>query len=197
MGKEGFPGLMGISFVNPKVGWVVGKNGNILHTKDGGMHWQRQQSGDTLNTLRQVHFINSQIGWISGYQVTDYWTGIILHTEDGGLHWTMQHKERDAMFDDLHFIDKKSGWVSGQTEYGEVGLLVQTEDGGKTWREKEFEAIGYNHMAFADKKKGVIYSIQNGAMNITTDGGKTWNKMRVPLKKYPWHFSEIFENDMP
>ncbi len=199
MGKAGFPGLSGLSFINRTIGWVVGK-GTILHTEDGGRHWKHQKNENVDLYLNKVHFIDAKAGWIAGAQVKDGWTGIILHTEDGGKHWKIQHKLRDVGFeDDLQFIDNKSGWISGQTEYGEVGVLLRTEDGGKTWSKKEFENIGNNHMAFLDKDRGVICSagvLKTGLMVITVDGGKTWNKRRVPLKKYPWYFSDIFETQV-
>lgn len=199
LGKEGYPGLSGVTFINSRTGWVVGKKGTILHTNDGGKHWVHQKRADGELSLHLVQFVDSKTGWITGARVNDGWTGIILHTEDGGKHWNVQHKQRDVGFDDLHFSGKKLGWISGESEYGKVGILLRTEDGGRTWSEKAFENIGYNRMAFFDKNRGVVYStgvLKTGLMFITADCGRTWSKRRVPLKKYPWHFSEIFEKGM-
>ncbi len=192
MGKKGFPGLTDISFINSKTGWVVGKGGTILHTKDGGIHWEHQKSGDVKYSLSRVHFIDSKLGYATGAQVTNFWTGIILHTDDGGKQWQVRHRLEGVWLRDLYFKDKKSGWVLGSTEYEEVGVLLHTEDGGKTWSEKEFINTVYGRFAFLDKELGIVYS-ENGSFFFTTDDGKTWNKRRVPLKKYPWHVSEIFE----
>ncbi len=191
MEKKHYLGLSAVTFINPSIGWVAGKKGTILHTEDGGKHWEHQKSADVKDSLRGIHFINSKTGWIVGTQFGDYWTGIVLYTEDGGIHWKVQHKLRDVSFDGLYFRSKKSGWIVGGTE-GEAGVLLHTEDGGKTWSEKRFETIGYSRLSFLDKERGVIYS-ENGFILTTNDGGKTWTKRRVPLKKNPWHFSEIFE----
>ncbi|MBW9276179.1 MAG: hypothetical protein K1563_21090, partial [Candidatus Thiodiazotropha sp. (ex. Lucinisca nassula)] len=32
-------------FISPQEGWVVGLSGTILHTRDGGGSWQRQETG--------------------------------------------------------------------------------------------------------------------------------------------------------
>ncbi len=192
MDKEYYLGLHKVSFINRDTGWAVGEKGVILHTEDGGKHWQHQKSGDVKFSLYATNFIDAKVGWIVGMRVSDGWTGIILYTEDSGKHWKVQHRLRDVGFHDLHLMGKKSGLVIGETESSEVGVLLHTEDGGKTWSEKRFETIGYSHLAFLDKERGVIYS-SNGSFLITTDGGKTWNKRRPPLKRYPWHFSEIFE----
>lgn len=194
MSGKSYTDLVGVFFINPNTGWVVGDSGYILHTEDAGKHWERQESGSIKNSLTRVYFINSEEGWATGYQFANQWTGIILHTKDGGKHWKVQHSLRDAGLVDLNFTGSKAVWVSGHSESGEISVLLNTENGGLTWSEKRFERIGYNHMAFYQQKNGVIYSSETGLMVVTTDGGKTWKKRRLPLKKYPWHFSQLFQN---
>jgi photosystem II stability/assembly factor-like uncharacterized protein len=60
--------------------WIVGLNGTILHTGDGGTVWETQPSG-TLFGLNQVWFDGAMTGWTVGYGST------ILFTSDGGLSW--------------------------------------------------------------------------------------------------------------
>lgn len=40
--------LMSVNFVNNTTGWIVGYNGVILKTTNGGLNWNNQVSG-TLN----------------------------------------------------------------------------------------------------------------------------------------------------
>ncbi len=49
--------LYGLSFLTPSLGWAVGAGGNILHTKDGGLHWTDQISG-TNAALYAIHFVD-------------------------------------------------------------------------------------------------------------------------------------------
>lgn len=181
-------------FLSPSVGWVVGSQGIILHTEDGGEHWEQQKSG-TKFRLRKIRFIDDRIGWAIGEKSSEgHATGIILHTVDGGEHWQAQWKKKTDWMGlrDLSFVDEKIGWVMGNiAEYSGDALLISTSDGGKTWKETEFKEISYKGMFFIDKYQGAILT-KRGYVFVTRDGGKTWEKQRMPLRKYPWHISEVF-----
>ncbi len=69
--------LNGVYFVNKDTGWIIGNNGTILNTIDGGENWYQQNSG-TTNDLKAVHFINDSVGWVVGKET-------MLNTEDGGI----------------------------------------------------------------------------------------------------------------
>lgn len=60
---------------------VVGANGTILKTVDGGAHWIQKMSG-TSNDLNKMHFINSNIGYATGSN------GTLLKTTDAGENWS-------------------------------------------------------------------------------------------------------------
>ena len=67
-----------LHFANQRQGWIVGLNGLILHTMDGGQTWIQQESG-VKKDLKSVCFTNNRYGWAVGYD------GIIISTDDGGL----------------------------------------------------------------------------------------------------------------
>jgi photosystem II stability/assembly factor-like uncharacterized protein len=187
--------LEDVFFINPDTGWAVGSNGLILHTKDGGRHWERQKSG-TKSNLWKIQFIDDKRGWVIGNKVSEgRGTSIILHTDDGGEHWHVQWKKKtDWMWlHELRFIDENNGWVTGNiTEDSGDCIFLQTTDGGKTWAEKEFKEIYFDQMFFLDKNIGTILTEKNHIL-ITRDGGKTWERQLKPLRRYPWHISEIFK----
>ncbi len=186
-----YPGLEGVFFINRNTGWAVGYKGTILHTTDGGATWILQKSRNSKIYLTTVLFVDPNVGWIIGSTGEDEEAGYILHTTDGGNHWQTQYKyKKDSGLDGIFFMDDKSGWITGATEYG-YGWLLHTTDAGKTWSEKNFPGIGVNYPVFLDKNKGLI-SAEKGWLVITTDGGETWTKVRKPLSKQPWHFSEVF-----
>ncbi len=66
-----------IYFSDPIHGWIVMDNGCLLITTDGGYNWYDQQS--SCADLEDVHFINSETGWIVGGL-----PGNILRTDTGG-----------------------------------------------------------------------------------------------------------------
>ena len=188
-------GLFDVFFIDQNEGWVVGSKDLILHTKDGGRHWANQNSG-TKSDLWKVQFIDAKRGWAIGNKVVEgSGTSIILHTEDGGEHWYVQWKKKtDWMWlHQLQFIDENNGWVTGDiNEYSGDRILLQTTNGGKTWTKREFRDIYFIQIFFIDKERGVILT-EKDQMLITKDGGKTWDKQRIPIRRYPWHVSEVFK----
>ena len=61
--------LNAVDFVDPYIGWVAGDDGTVLHTTDGGLSWQPQDSG-TTEYLKDVFFLDLDRGWMVGV-VTD------------------------------------------------------------------------------------------------------------------------------
>ncbi len=184
-------GLYNVSFLNAQIGWVVGKKGTILHTEDGGEHWEHQKSGDPELQLMAVQFIDLKTGWITGIRSTEVWSGVVLHTTDGGRHWKSQYSKKGFGLENAFFTDKKNGWVTGETEWGGVSSLFRTSDGGKTWKEAGLGRIGTIHPAFRGNHGALI--TDKGWLAITTDGGTSWKKARKLSSKYPWYFLELFE----
>ena len=75
--------LRGASFVDANTGTVVGENGTIVRTTDGGNSWTIQASG-TTQTLWAVSFTDPNHGTAVGE------AGTIVGTTDGGDHWVTQ-----------------------------------------------------------------------------------------------------------
>jgi photosystem II stability/assembly factor-like uncharacterized protein len=86
-------------FLNETMGWVVGTNGLILYTSDGGKTWIHQESGTKMH-LNSVSFIDENTGWaVGGWDEGDsyedetgkvregWFEGIILRTVNGGQTW--------------------------------------------------------------------------------------------------------------
>ena len=72
--------LSTVHFVSKTEGWVVGQEGVILHTADGGKKWEKQKSG-VEDALNSIIFLDNKVGWACG----DF--GTIVHTVDGGKTW--------------------------------------------------------------------------------------------------------------
>jgi len=181
-----------IFFIDEKNGWVVGSNGIILNTRNGGISWTEQISR-TKKELSEIKFSDSNTGWILGEE------DLILHTENGGINW-QNNKElpepsfmnkvlryiipsnlQSSDFINVHFIDKDNGWaISGVM--GETIKILKTSDGGKTWESQENslpeEIIKKLETVFFAKfiDKDNIWAIGiDGILFHTPDGGKKWN----------------------
>src|SRR5437763_7560815 len=80
--------LHGVHFHDTKEGWVVGDDGVIRHTIDGGKTWEPQAS-TTRASLRGVHFLDESVGWVVGREERPFGgsVGVVLFTRDGGIRW--------------------------------------------------------------------------------------------------------------
>src|SRR5207247_1053380 len=167
--------------------FVVGYNGKILETTDGGRSWTARPSGTEL-ALYAVRFADDQHAFISGQD------GLILHTADGGKSW--QQQESNAFFQDkdgskqplylfaLHALDADHAWA-----VGDRSILTSTSDGGKTWRARkvamEADISGGESLAAADP---ILYDVkfvdatngwivgEFGKIMHTADGGESWHE---------------------
>lgn len=110
-----------IHFADVLNGWVVGLNGRIFGTTNGGAGWTLRNSGTEV-TLNDVFFIDASIGWAVGYD------GLILKSIDGGVNWQSQTSGTSNMLRSVHFTDPSKGWAVGNS-----GVILHTIDGGATW----------------------------------------------------------------
>lgn len=74
------PSLYGVHFVSPQKGWVVGQEGTIAQTHDGGRQWEFQMSGEK-EALYDIGVIG-ETGWIIGDK------GAVLISTNGGAQWS-------------------------------------------------------------------------------------------------------------
>ncbi len=88
-------GLTDIAFADARNAWTVGYEGDLdtphpllLHTADGGTHWERQTLPDQERggRLEEVAFAGPRDGMVIG-QTTNNETPLVYGTTDGGRHW--------------------------------------------------------------------------------------------------------------
>jgi len=94
-------------------GWVVGDNGTILKTTNGGDTWVAQTSGTTANLLA-VHFVNANRGWVVGDG------GVILTTSNGGATWTPEASGVTTNLRRVFFVNETTGFAVGDN-----GLILK------------------------------------------------------------------------
>ena len=171
--------LNSVFFITADSGWVVGDNGIIYATTDGGQSWIQQYSG-TSRKLAKVQFLDNMNGWITGgWQ--DGTSFLVLKTTDGGNTW--QNKSfGSTCFSclDIYFTDEMNGWICGD----DIELnphIHHTSDGGMTWESQTVpEGAGSpSSIGFANANEGwittsSIYLTPMGAILHTTDGGENW-----------------------
>lgn len=97
--------LNSVFFANQKYGWIVGAEGRIFQTVNGGKFWREQKSGVTAD-LNDVFFLDTAEGWAIGNN------GSILHTTTGGNIWILKESKVRHKLEKIFFIGK-SGWAVG------------------------------------------------------------------------------------
>jgi photosystem II stability/assembly factor-like uncharacterized protein len=73
------PSLYGVYFSSPQQGWVVGQEGTIAQTHDGGRQWEFQPSG-VQEALYDIG-VMGETGWIVGDK------GTVLVSTTSGAQW--------------------------------------------------------------------------------------------------------------
>ena len=118
--------LTGVSFPDALHGWVVGHEGVILHTGDGGQTWQRQDDGHGVdNVYLDVLFRDPLHGFVVGAY------GKFLSTVDGGKTWQTSHPSAE----EVHYNRISAGPDGTLYLAGESGTALVSSDGGKSWTE--------------------------------------------------------------
>jgi photosystem II stability/assembly factor-like uncharacterized protein len=110
---------------NRGIGWIVGDDGLILKTTNGGENWGEQNSHTTCN-LKGVSAVDADTAWVAGD------CGEVLVTRDGGANWI---HSASAQYESASLGLKAISAIDGQraTAVGDEGRVITTLDGGASW----------------------------------------------------------------
>jgi photosystem II stability/assembly factor-like uncharacterized protein len=177
--------LNDVHFVDLNHGWLVGAEGNISQTGNGGETWTNQNSGVSEN-LHGVHFVDSSRGWTIGAN------GTIVTTNNGGVSWTTQTSGTEYDLEAVFFFDENYGWAggglatarlsNGQLTYTYQNVILRTMNGGASWtQQNDLGRKGIiNDMHFINSQEGWAVGGQRTLLH-TDDGGETWSSQTVPV----------------
>lgn len=189
-----------VFFTTADEGWVVGgatteTGAVILHTTDGGDHWEIQlgdpQSSE--NGYKELRFLDRTQGWVvqrrSGGNPDR-----LLHTRDG-KNWIMIGPMPGPHMDYM-FTSERTGVV-----IREGSELDITTDGGKSWK-PAFECAAkvqvnglwqnvgcrWGRLQFLTPSIGFAVGFNNTNLFLakTMDGGTTWNLQAVVERNENW-----------
>ena len=171
--KRGFTlsTLWDVDFIDEHTGWVVGSDGVIAKSTDGGESWDLQESG-TADRFNSVFALNERRVWAVGLK------GVIAQTKDGGESW--ESKYYTVGISTAHravtFIDSIKGWIAGDymAEDGIKGFILYTDDGGESWVELSHHEVAIGDVTFVNEDEGWALGA-GGIIYHTVDGGKSWD----------------------
>ena len=131
--------------------------------------WSRVESPVT-DPLHNGYFLDAEHGWIISYG-----TGLVLRTENGGDTWMIASRLDSIFYECVQFVSKEKGWICG-----EKGSLLQTEDGGVTWRNIKLfpETYAFYGLYLSEQGRGFLAGIdissRKAVLYESSDGGETW-----------------------
>jgi photosystem II stability/assembly factor-like uncharacterized protein len=160
--------LMSVDFASASTGWVVGDDGCVKRTTDGGATWVAQPTTATV-ALRSVDFMNSSTGWAVGDE------GTVLRTNSGGGSWTAQSVPSSATLRSVACLDAGTG-----SAVGDEGTVLRTTDGGSTWATQSVPTSAtLRAVDFVGVSTGWAVG-DGGTVLRTTNGGATWTQQSTP-----------------
>jgi len=175
-----------VYFVNDSLGFMIGSKGTIFRSNDGGLIWNKIESGTKL-MLHSISFIDDKRGFIAGNDM------VCLKTTDGGLTW--QDNTLD-IFKGIAFLEvifhDNIGILNGSN--GELfNRIYHSSDYGETWKEIHLEGQNNNtimpdDVAFFDKKNAIMINyfeqlyLKPKKMFRTSDSGLTWEEIEYPTE---------------
>lgn len=183
-------GVRAISFLDDQIGLVVGANGKIYKTSDGGITWDRMEKGFHAGWL-DIHFMKEDRGIVCGVnQDSGNDGGAVALTTNGGELWEFKTVPLLSALS-LSFPDDVNGFICGEANYyqGTNPLVMKTTDGGKSW------ASAYNwpgidsscrigwEVFFVNKDEGWVAA--NFFLLYTSNAGKSWSNRYSSLPVIP------------
>ncbi len=160
--------LFDACFVTEEKGWIVGENGTILSTSNGGESWEWEHEDESMY-FKDVFFIDESEGWVIGWHD-------VLHTENGGETWEEQDLPGMLDVEALHFINPDTGWIVGTYD-----MIYKTTNGGSTWEIQQNGGFGSSWLKdvhFTDALHGVAVGHYMSSLEccilVTEDGGENW-----------------------
>lgn len=152
--------LQDVHFIDDQIGWVVGGNGLVQKTTNGGMNWAQEDIG-TSDGLTGVYFFNEATGWAVG-------DGDIWKYNDGS-DWSPVVNPSSQELRDVYFATSQIGWAVGFD-----GTILKSFNGGSEWSVRTSntnEAL--SSLFFIDDQTGWVVGSE-GIVLKSTNGGDTW-----------------------
>jgi photosystem II stability/assembly factor-like uncharacterized protein len=158
-------GLRGIGNVDGKIAWASGTDGTVVHTNDGGMHWERC----TVPPGAEKLDFRGVWGWDSERAVVmSIGTGEksrLYRTADGCKSWAQLSANPDAtgFWDGMLFVGQRIGYILGDPVDGKF-VILRSEDGGAHWSRDERTGLA------ADPTGEGAFAASNTSLVVTPSG---------------------------
>lgn len=199
--------LLALSFPDPSEGWVVGHDGVVLHTADGGLTWIKQFDGreaakklaadyqariDAGDKSLQPYLDQLALNYKAGpsLPLLDVWFkdpqhgmavgsfGMAITTNDGGKTWQpMLERVDNPQFLHLNSIGEVAGDVYIA---GEQGAIFRLDPRSGKFRLIQTDYAGSFFGMTGNQDVVITYGLR-GTIYRSTDHGTSWGRVESPL----------------
>ncbi|MBK9332098.1 MAG: T9SS type A sorting domain-containing protein [Ignavibacteria bacterium] len=173
--------LLSVDFVDNYTGWVVGVNGLILKTTNGGENWFQQVSG-TTRSLRECSFVSSDIGYAFDS------LSMIIKTTNSGVNWFQQFSGTSNKLTSSSIVNDSVGYLCGLNR-----TLLKTTNGGNNWVNMNFpDSLNLHSIYFINNTTGWLSAEKPNVAFLdtalflfkTTNGGINWELQFKTFRQY-------------
>jgi len=131
-----------VKLSSPTQGWLAGDGGLLLRSDDQGHTWQTPPGELPPGTREHFDFLTVETRgsscWVAGAPGTR-----VLRSTDGGRTWDAHATGQTLPIRRLTFVDDHRGWAAG-----DLGTVIATRDGGRTWRKQRAGGGRAAYLAF-------------------------------------------------
>jgi photosystem II stability/assembly factor-like uncharacterized protein len=168
-----------VFFVDPQKGWVVGSDGVMMSTNDGGRTWVRSAKF-TTDGFVQIYFTSEATGWLlcerdtfaRGSKAASY----LRKTIDGGRTWESVEFDDGGRYRITRLAFSKDGTGIA---FGEAGVFYKLQEDGTSWKKfpssVHFLLLGG---AFSDGVDGALVGAA-GTIVYTENSGMAWGRASI------------------
>ncbi|RTE64527.1 hypothetical protein EH243_17055 [Amphritea opalescens] len=170
--------LTAVDFATAQLGWVVGHDGVILATQDGGVSWQKQLDGYQANQaiedeLKRLLALSDNERLEQGVQYQTEELEYLL--EDAQL---FSEEGASRPFLDVQFLDERQGFAVGA-----YGLIFRTVDGGEHWQPWVANLANPDNFhinALTQGRDELYMAGEAGSIYRSDDQGLSWSTLTSP-----------------
>jgi len=166
---HGLSTLTHISIVDRQNIWICGFGGNVLLTMDIGLTWEKRNLNiSPAPSLTTIQFVDQNNGWVGS---RDDCLGFYRTTDSGSI-WVQRSPESWPIFLGVKiffFVDTLNGWLGTFPGAG-PSAIIQTRDGGKTWKFLQEDMNVYNINSFYFINNDLGWAVGLEEINTEAEG---------------------------
>jgi photosystem II stability/assembly factor-like uncharacterized protein len=181
-----------VFFLNENLGWAAdGWGYKVYKTINGGDSWEFQFETEQ-EYLRNIEFLNENIGFLGTLSSNFY------RTTDGGSTWNLISIPGVQAICGLDAVGEST--IYGCGAYFDPAYLIKSTDSGLSWEFIDMSAYAESlvEVMFLDELTGFAAggSSQGGTILKTLDGGTTWTEIYNSNRpgERVWKLQQLFSN---